>query len=106
METTDDTRTSVTGSITSDNTWSTLKTYEQEEEASPLTWRPPDLQPGHPWYNARVTNLMEATKELPNCDEIRRQGIEALSIHRQNYDEFGPKPKTLQLLWWEFPPEH
>jgi hypothetical protein len=49
---------------------------------------------------------MEATKELPNYDEIRRQGIEALSIHRQNYDEFDPKPKTLQLLWWEFPPEH
>jgi hypothetical protein len=26
-------------------------------------------------------------------------------IHRQSYDEFSPKPKALQLLWWEFPPE-
>jgi hypothetical protein len=72
METMDDTGTSVTGSITSDNTWSKLETDDLEEETSPITSRPPDLQPGHPWYNARVTNLMEATEELPNCDEIRR----------------------------------
>jgi hypothetical protein len=70
-----------------------LDTDDPEEETSLLTWGPPDLRPGHPWYNARVTNLMEGTKELPNCDEIQRQGIEALSIHRQNYDEFGP------LMW-------
>jgi hypothetical protein len=33
-----------------------------------------------------------------------REGKKALDRHRQNY---GPKgPQYLQLLWWEFPPEH
>jgi hypothetical protein len=31
-------------------------------------------------------------------------GLEALQVHRQNYSETGPK--QLQILWWEFPPEH
>ena len=33
-----------------------------------------------------------------------KSGINALKIYRKNYDEDGPNPKCLQLLWWEFPP--
>ena len=33
-------------------------------------------------------------------------GIEDLRRHRTNYDQYGATPTTLQLLWWEFPPEH
>jgi hypothetical protein len=29
-----------------------------------------------------------------------------LDIHRDNYDANGPTLKKLQLLWWEWPPEH
>jgi hypothetical protein len=52
METTNASGTSATCSIASDSTWSTLETDEPKEETSPLTWRPPDLRPGQPWYNA------------------------------------------------------
>jgi hypothetical protein len=34
------------------------------------------------------------------------EGLEALRIHRRNYNADGPDPKQLQLLWWEFPKEH
>ena len=35
---------------------------------------------------------------------LLKSGIDALEIHRQNYDEDRPNPKGLKLLWWEFPP--
>ncbi len=34
------------------------------------------------------------------------EGIEILDVHRGNYNDAGPAPKQLQLIWWEFPAEH
>ena len=33
-------------------------------------------------------------------------GMLALQAHLQNYDSTGASVRKLQLLWWEFPPEH
>jgi hypothetical protein len=35
-----------------------------------------------------------------------KQGLHALDLHRTNYNAEGPTATTLQILWWEFPPEH
>jgi hypothetical protein len=34
-----------------------------------------------------------------------QDGLEKMKQHRSNYDEDGPNPTHLQLLWWEFPKE-
>ncbi len=34
------------------------------------------------------------------------EGLNALRLHRDNYDADGPSPTHLQLLWWMFPKEH
>jgi hypothetical protein len=75
----------------------------QEEEN--WTWEAPDLSPGSQWYQARVRNLERALRQIPEAPQrYYTEGLEALRIHRQNYTEHGPQ--RLQLLWWEFPPEH
>ncbi len=33
-------------------------------------------------------------------------GLVALKGHRSNYTATRPNPTYLQILWWEFPPEH
>ena len=35
-----------------------------------------------------------------------KDGLAALDVHRTNYTMEGPAASTLQILWWEFPPEH
>jgi hypothetical protein len=37
---------------------------------------------------------------------VIKDGMRALEHHRSNYTATHPEPKHLQLLWWEFPPEH
>jgi hypothetical protein len=69
-------------------------------------WNPPDLSEGGAWYNERVHSLRAAVATLPDPATIFREGLELLAIHRTNYTATGPAPKRLQLLWWEFPPEH
>ena len=78
----------------------------EESEASPVTWKPPDLSPGGEWHTARVRNLKMAVRGLPDSDQEYEKGLRDLETHRKNYDTDGPRPTQLQLLWWEFPPEH
>jgi hypothetical protein len=66
-------------------------------------WRPPDMSPGSPWHEARLKRLRWAANFYDNSEELIGQGIRQLAIHRTNYDEHGPAPTQLQLLWWEFP---
>ena len=68
------------------------------------SWSVPDLGPGSSWYLDRMRNLERAVHGLPTADILIREGLEALRVHRDNYTSEGPK--RLQLLWWEFPPEH
>jgi hypothetical protein len=68
-------------------------------------WRVPDLSEGAAWHQARVANLRRARKSLPNAATLYTKGLEALRIHRKNYDDNGGIYR-LQLLWWEFAPEH
>jgi hypothetical protein len=66
-------------------------------------WRPPDMSPGGVWHTERVERLRFASSHYENSEALFSQGLEQLAIHRQNYDDIGPAPKRLQLLWWEFP---
>jgi hypothetical protein len=76
----------------------------EDEPEDDWMWEPPNLQSGQPWYQARLDSLKTAIKGRPNADRLLKEGIEALARHRTNYTEEGPQ--CLQLLWWEFPPEH
>jgi hypothetical protein len=69
-------------------------------------WRPPNLTEGGKWWCDRVASLKHAAAQSPNSQALIRDGLAMLNIHRQNYDERGPTLKKLQLLWWEWPPEH
>lgn len=76
------------------------------QEDAPWTWKPPDLSPGGAWYSKRVHNLRIASATLPDSELVYANGLKALEHHRTNYTETHPDPHHLQLLWWEFPPEH
>jgi hypothetical protein len=73
-------------------------------EIDPWTWDVPDLSEGSQWYQERLRNLQQAVTDLPDGEIHFINGLEALRIHRDNYSMHGPK--KLQILWWEFPPEH
>lgn len=66
-------------------------------------WRPPDMSPGGLWHSARVKRLTWAASFYENSEELVAEGLRQLEIHRANFDDTGPAPKHLQLLWWEFP---
>jgi hypothetical protein len=70
------------------------------------TWAPPLLAPNRPWYRRRIANLRKACSKYPVEErvELMQQGKNDLERHRNNYGPDGPT--HLQLLWWEFPPEH
>ena len=71
----------------------------------PWDWQLPDLTPRGPWHTACVKHLYAATENLPkNHDQLHSEGLQGLEVHRANF-ELG-ELKRLQLLWWEFPPEH
>jgi hypothetical protein len=69
-------------------------------------WNPLDLSEGGTWYNKQVHSLRAAVVTLPDLAKTFLEGPELLVIHRTNYTATGPAPMRLQLLWWEFPPEH
>jgi hypothetical protein len=71
----------------------------------PFSWKPPDLGPSSDWTRQRVFNLIEAAMRYENPGLLIERGLQDLRRHRSNYNEEGPKPTHLQLLWWEFPPE-
>jgi hypothetical protein len=78
-----------------------------ESQSQPVfRWNPPDLSEGSAWYNDRVHSLRLAVSTLSDPATAFDDGLELLRIHRGNYTATGPAPKRLQLLWWEFPPEH
>jgi hypothetical protein len=69
-----------------------------------VAWTLPDLALGGSWYLERMASLKAAVVGLPNEAQLIAEGQKALDIHRGNYTAAGPQ--CLQLLWWEFPPEH
>ena len=71
-----------------------------------FTWQPKDLSEGGEWYQDRISHLRHACAHFPNSTDLYNDGLERLRTHRSNYDKDGPNPSYLQLLWWEFPPEH
>lgn len=79
---------------------------QSKEPDTAFTWTPPDLSVGGEWYLARLANLKKAASSLPDPAKIIQDGLEILHIHRGNYSTTGPAPSQLQLIWWEFPPEH
>ena len=82
----------------------TLSDTEEEDCDWEAEYDYPDLAPGGEWHSARDKSLKQAIRGCPDADKLLQDGLDALEIHRQNYTEEGPK--ILQLLWWEFPPEH
>lgn len=77
-----------------------------QTEDSQFRWAPPDLSSEGTWYAARVQTLSTACQHYPDSENMFQEGLRMLEIHRQNYDAEGPNAQQLQLLWWEFPPEH
>ena len=68
-------------------------------------WEPPDLSIGSDFYKQRLTSLRLAVDSLgKGCEHHYQQGINILSRHRQNYGSEGPK--SLTVLWWEWPEVH
>jgi hypothetical protein len=49
---------------------------------------------------------MAAAATLPNPQKIIKEGKHMLDVRRSNYTETHPDPTHLQILWWEFCPEH
>jgi len=80
-------------------------TLTTEADLAPWEWSPPDLSPGGEWHTARVASLKTAIAGQANADQLLKEGLHALDIHRENYGGDGTL-KHLQILWWEFPPEH
>ena len=74
-------------------------------EAEEWEWNPPDLSPGSLWHQARVESLYIATEGMADRERHRQDRLRALEIHRHNFEGNGTM-KQLQILWWEFPPEH
>ena len=80
-------------------------TEEEKADMETWEWSPPDLRRGGEWHNARVTSLEAAIEGKADANQLREAGLRALDTHRANYEGDGTI-KQLQILWWEFPPEH
>jgi hypothetical protein len=97
--------TQTTSPLENEDDWS-ISESDSDADAPTFDWTPPDLSVGGDWCNERVATLWEAASTLPFPEEVVKEGLALLTIHRGNYTSTGPSPKLLQLLWWEFPPEH
>lgn len=64
------------------------------------------MTPGSEWYNERVRSLRVAADTCADPETVFQEGLEILKIHRGNFDADGPRPKWLQIIWWEFPSTH
>ena len=78
----------------------------QQDDVPNFQWVPPDLSEGGSWWTARIRQLRIASQSYPSPDLLIEEGRQLLATHRTNYNQNGPDPKWLQLLWWEFPKEH
>ena len=89
-----------------------VRPFSPPQQADPTSvmefdWVPPDLSPGSVWHQTRVHNLRQACSHYPDFYEsYLSDGLARLETHRGNYTNEGADAKKLQLLWWEFPPEH
>jgi hypothetical protein len=90
--------------LVDEDDWSISESGNDDKRPT-FDWIPPDLSVEGEWYNERVATLWEAADKLPDPEKVVKEG-KLLKIHRGNYTPAGPSPKQLQLLWWEFPPEH
>lgn len=83
-----------------------LETGEPAQSV-PFHWKPPDLSPGARWFYRRLRTLWKVAKQHGNrVLDMFNHGLDCLAKHRGNYDQHGSRPTKLQVLWWEFPPEH
>lgn len=81
-------------------------TTKSEAYEPAFEWRTPNLEPDGPWHRQRIQNLKYAATFFDDPDEVVDDGLKRLARHRNNYNEDGPDPDKLQLLWWEFPSQH
>jgi hypothetical protein len=79
---------------------------EVDSPRIPFDWRPPSLAEGDSWWLDRVAHAKAASQRFPNPEAVFAECLDILRIHRGNYNQDGPDPHQLQLIWWEFPPEH
>jgi hypothetical protein len=64
------------------------------------SWTPSDLTEGSLFFHACLRRFQEVTRELGGPKEWISDGIEALSLHHQNYGPAGAQ--KLAILWWEW----
>jgi hypothetical protein len=83
----------------------TVQTCFTSGENLGFTWRPPDISPGSPWNRETIRTLRSACNEYADAEAMFQEGLLRLDRHHRNYDDEGPNPTKLQLLWWEFPRE-
>lgn len=80
------------------------------QPSSGFRWSCPDLSPEGDWYKHRLDSLRRACKvyarQGKDSDGLYKEGLTILERHRHNYLGDGPSVQHLQLIWWEFPPEH
>lgn len=77
----------------------------EELDGPAWEWSPPDLSPEGPWHHEQVQNLMAAMRSTQTRTDFAPRDLRALDIHRCNFESDGTVVQ-LQILWWEFPPEH
>jgi hypothetical protein len=88
-----------------------LNNTTDDSHGSDFHWVPPNLMTTGIWHKKRVYNLKRAALQChrefgEDPATVIADGMRALEHHRSNYTATHPEPKHLQLLWWEFPPEH
>jgi hypothetical protein len=92
--------------------------YHQPRQASKISpssqqdwsWHPPDLSVDGTWFKQQKHSLLHAIRKLALSStehwQLYQRCMTILDTHRTNYDDFGPTPTTLQVIWWNFPSEH
>jgi hypothetical protein len=90
-----------------DTTVTKTTTTPEQQPNTDWAWTLPDLRPNHTWHKQRIRALKRAVKSYPEelQPEMLTNGREDLHRHRANYNS-DSKGVYLQVLWWEFPPEH
>jgi hypothetical protein len=71
---------------------------------APFEWDAPDLQEGGEWCEARLDRLRTITEVWHDQRLVMLDARRLLASHRQNYTSQGAQ--RLDILWWEWPPEH
>jgi hypothetical protein len=64
----------------------------------------PDLIEGGEWYEALLHKIRTISQGWYDQDAVLLEGRLLLASHRLNYTSQGAQ--HLNILWWEWPPEH